>query len=88
MAESTYTYGGRNEGPSDPADKYVPVTKADGELPGGLCRGLLVGTAGTANLMERDGTVRTGLPLQQGYNPLVVRQVRTGGTATDIWALY
>ena len=72
----------------DPAYKYAPVTKADAELPSGMCRALLVGEAGTANLMEPDGTIRTDVPLQVGYNPLRCRQVRLGGTATDIWALY
>ncbi len=69
------------------ADSYELVTKADTDMANGKCRGLLVGTAGTANLMETDGTVRTNVPLQAGYNPLVVRQVRTGGTADNIWAL-
>lgn len=73
---------------SAPADAYVPVTKADTDLPTGTCRGLLVGTAGTANLQEQDGTNRANVPLQQGYNPIVVKQVRTGGTADNIWALY
>lgn len=68
--------------------KYPPVTKADANLPDGVARGLLVGTAGTANLMEEDGTVRTAVPLIQGYNPVVVKQVMLGGTASDIWALY
>ena len=72
---------------TEPAEEFAPVTKADSDLAGGLTRGLLVGTAGTANLMQLDGTVRTDVPLQQGYNPLAVRQVRTGGTADDIWAL-
>lgn len=67
---------------------YDPVTKADADLPGSITRGLLVGTAGTANLMQPDGTVRANVPLQAGYNPLQVKQVRTGGTASDIWALY
>ena len=71
-----------------PADGYAFVTKADADLPDGACRGLLVGVAGTANLQQPDGTTRTNVPLQQGYNPLVVKQVRTGGTASDIWALY
>jgi hypothetical protein len=71
-----------------PARRFVPVTKADSDLPNGVCRGLLVGTAGTANLVEFDGTVRTAVPLQAGFNPLSVLQVRTGGTASDIWALY
>lgn len=71
-----------------PAGRFVSVTKADGALPDGTCRGLLVGTAGTANLMDASGVTRSTVPLQQGYNPLACRQVRTGGTATDIWALY
>jgi hypothetical protein len=73
---------------SAPATTFVLVTKADANLAAGACRALLVGTAGTANLMQQDGTIRTDVPLQAGYNPLSVLQVRTGGTASDIWALY
>jgi hypothetical protein len=71
-----------------PAELFVPVTKADSDLANGLCRGLLVGTAGTANLMQLNGSIQANVPLQQGYNPLAVKQVRTGGTADNIWALY
>lgn len=71
-----------------PADDYIPVTPAATDLPDGPCRGLLVGTAGTANLTTLDGTNRDNVPLQAGYNPLVVRKVRTGGTAAGIFALY
>lgn len=71
-----------------PADAVVPVTKTDAALPGGTCRALLVGTAGTANIVDASGTTRANVPLQQGYNPIVCQQVRTGGTAADIWALY
>lgn len=73
---------------TSPAAEYVQATKADADLPDGVAKGLLVGTAGTANLMDGTGTIRTSVPLQAGYNPLIVRQVRTGGTAADIWALY
>lgn len=73
---------------SAPADAFIPVTKADADLPDGTCRGLLVGTAGTANLQDKGGNTRANVPLQQGYNPLICKQVRTGGTAADIWALY
>ena len=66
----------------------VPVTKADAELPDGPCRCLLVGTAGTANIVDATGATRTNVPLQQGYNPIVCQQVRTGGTASNIWAIY
>ena len=77
-----------NSDATAPALDVVPVTKADAGLPGGSCRGLLVGTAGTANLMTAAGQIRTNVPLQAGYNPIQCVQVRTGGTASDIWALY
>lgn len=71
-----------------PAGMIREVTKADANLPDGACRGLLVGTAGTANLMDATGEVLADVPLQAGYNPIQVLQVRTSGTADDIWALY
>lgn len=74
--------------PDGPARIFAPVTKADNDLPGGTCRGLLVGTAGTANLQDAEGNTHSNVPLQTGYNPLACKQVRTGGTAGNIWALY
>lgn len=74
--------------PSAPAVRFLPVVKAEADLPGGTCKALLVGVAGTANLVDADGGVRAAVPLQQGYNPLRCVRVATGGTATDIWALY
>lgn len=72
-----------------PSRHYAPVTKDDDhDLPDGVCVGLLVGAPGSANLVQPDGAVREGVPLQQGYNQFVVRRVKTGGTADDIWALY
>lgn len=72
-----------------PAVDYVPVTKDDAnDLPNGLCKGLLVGTPGTANLTTHNGTARDGIPLQAGFNPIRALRVRTGGTAADIVALY
>lgn len=70
------------------AGKIVPVTKADADLPSGPTFAILCGTPGTVNVQDRSGTVRTDVPLQAGYNPLSVIQIRTGGTADDIWALY
>lgn len=71
------------------ASVYAPVTKDDNnDLPGGICRALWVGTAGTANLVQPDGTERTNFPLLEGENPIMVARVKTGGTAADIWALY
>lgn len=71
-----------------PAGQVRPVTKADADLPHGQTRGLVAGTGGTANLMDVTGEILVNYPLAAGYHPLKVRQVRTGGTATDIWALY
>ena len=71
-----------------PLTSFVPVTKADVNLPAGVCRGLWVGVAGTANLMQDDGQVRTNFPLKEGVFPCAVRQVRLGGSADEIWALY
>ena len=70
------------------ANDIVPVTKADADLPGGICRGLWVGTAGTAKLKTAAGAVRDNVPLIQGMNPIQCSQVMLGGTAADIWAIY
>ena len=71
------------------ASVYVPVTKSDTvNLADGPCRALLVGTAGTANIVDIRGNVRSDVPLQQGYNYLRALRINTGGTAADIWALY
>ena len=86
--EKRSLYGEIVDTPESSAQAYWLVTKADADIPRGVCRGLLVGTAGTANLMDGDGNIQTDVPLQAGYNPLQVRQVRTGGTADNIWALY
>ena len=69
--------------------RYWPlVTKADSALPQGVTRGLWVGTAGTANLMDADGNIESNVPLLAGFNPFQCKQVRTGGTAADIRAMY
>ena len=71
------------------ATKFVPVVKADAtNLPDGAARALWVGSAGTANLVEVDGTQRADVPLKEGLFPCAVLQVETGGTADDIWAIY
>ncbi|NJM33988.1 MAG: hypothetical protein HC850_03940 [Rhodomicrobium sp.] len=82
-------FSSHNGGLNAPASRIVPITPDDdSDLPEGTCRALLVGTAGTATLIDASGTERTGVPLQQGFNPIGVRRVKTGGTATNLWALY
>ena len=72
-----------------PAATIRPIVKSDTiDLPNGVCRAVLVGTPGSANLMDASGNVLTGLPLQQGYNPIGVLRIMTGGTADNMWALY
>lgn len=88
MAGNNRLYAQTGDASIAPADAFVPVSKADADLPEGVCRSLWVATAGTANLMQEDGTVRTNVPLLQGPNPFIVKQVRTGGTAENIWAIY
>lgn len=78
----------QSEGLDIPARQYAPVVKANTVLPDGPCRALLVGSPGTANLMDWGGEIREGVPLQVGYNPICCLQVREGGTADNIWALY
>jgi hypothetical protein len=86
--EKFSVYGPIMDTPDASAKALAPVTLANVPLPGGICRGLLVGTAGTANIVDGAGNSLTGVPLQQGYNPIQVRQIGTGGTAANIWALY
>lgn len=68
-----------------------PVTKHDDDQ-FERCRGLWVGTAGTANLTfpgpTEDGIDVDGIPLAVGWNPLQVIGVRTGGDADEIFAGY
>ena len=70
-----------------PGTAYVLLTKAS-PLPLGPCRALLVGTPGTANLTQPNGTTRDDVPLQAGYNPLEISALRAGGTADNIWGIY
>jgi hypothetical protein len=76
-------------GATGPAIALKAITKSDTvDLPDGACRALLVGTAGTATVIDADGNTSVGVPLQIGYNPLSVTRIKTGGTADNIWALY
>ena len=75
-----------------PAFDVISVTKADAALPDGTCKALLIGSAGTLNvqMVGIDGVavIRNGLPLEAGIYPFQCVQVRTGGTADNIFAIY
>ena len=77
---------------TSPGTSLVFLTASDTvDLAGGACRGLLVGTAGTARVITEHGE-DTGavnlVPLQAGYNPISIKRWYTGGTAANIWAIY
>jgi|GEM_PF-3689340 hypothetical protein len=64
------------------------VTKSDTVDFTGVAQGFLVGTAGTANLLDTDSVTHANVPMQVGYNPIVgIKRVKLGGTADDIWTL-
>jgi hypothetical protein len=71
-----------------PGTDVIPITPADADLPGGPCRALWVGTAGTANITTLAGNDRDNFPVFIGLNQIQVKRVRPGGTASDIWAVY
>lgn len=78
--------------PTRPSGYIRAVTKSDttdlAQINGEWPRALLVGTAGTASIIDASGQTCTNVPLQKGYNPISVRRVLNSGTASDIWALY
>jgi len=49
-------------------------------------RGVLVGVAGTLDVVMLNGEARTGIPVPAGIMPGRFAQV-TGGTAQNIWAI-
>ena len=67
-----------------PSGKLVKVASGQNIA---VCRALLVGTAGTATLIDFAGNTAADVPLQQGYNPIRCTKV-TFGTVNDVWALY
>ena len=77
-------------GLTSPGSKIVAVSANDStDLPGGICRALLVGTAGVADIIDGEGNAVSGVPLQAGYNPIRVTRVKsTNLAASSIFAIY
>lgn len=75
---------------NSPGRLGAKITKHDSNLiPEGAPRAFLVGTSGTANLIDVDGVTHANVPLQAGFNPIRnIKIVKTGGSADDIWPLY
>ena len=66
----TNPFSTHNGGLNGPASRLVPITPDDdNDLPEGACRALLVGTAGTADLIDASGVERTGVPAAAGLQP-------------------
>lgn len=70
-----------------PAEKMELIVKGSPLANGTGARGILCGTPGTANITV-GGVALVNVPIQQGYNPIRVQSVQTGGTADNMWALY
>jgi len=68
------------------AKKIVALSAGATTIP--VTRALLVGTAGTATVVDADGNTATDIPLQAGYNPLQIQKLTALGTAANVWALY
>jgi hypothetical protein len=73
---------------SGAGERVVKLTKANVPIPSGVCRTVNCGTPGTVNFVDGTGNPCVNYPLQPGYNPIVMTQLSTGGTADDIWAIY
>lgn len=77
------------EGPSKAlvaAKDVVPLTKGGGTF--AITRAVLVGTAGTLNIVTAAGNTRTDVPFLQGMVPIRIKELLAGGTASDVWGLY
>jgi hypothetical protein len=70
------------------ASDVVPISKGSTSLPNGECRAILVGTAGTLNIITATGELRSLVPFQAGISPIRIKGVLAGGTADNLWALY
>lgn len=71
-----------------PLDDYIPVTPGSGLLANGPCRAIIVTAAGTVNLTTLAGVDRDAVPCNVGVNPYCASKIRSGGTATGIFAGY
>ena len=77
------------EGPSKAiisAKDIIPLTKGGGEF--ATTRAVLVGTAGTLNIVTAAGNTRNDVPFLQGMVPLRIKELLAGGSADDVWGVY
>ena len=77
-------FQGRDQSDTAAANSIVPVVSGN-NIPATRC--LMVGSAGTADIVTANGETLLAFPLQDGYNPISVTKV-TLGTAASVYALY
>jgi hypothetical protein len=79
-----------NAANTSPAMEAAAVTPNDStDLPNGICRALYIGGAGSVVVDTANSTSITFAGLTAGtILPINVKRVRTGGTATNLVALY
>lgn len=66
----------------------VELTPSDTEFANGISKGLWIGVSGTINITTQDGSDLDGVPVVSGYFPIACKKLRSGGTATDVYAVY
>lgn len=64
------------------------VFAGSGAFSKGPCRALLVGSGGTLNIFDATSVAGSAVPFPTGLTDISVREIRSGGTAADIWAVY
>jgi len=69
-----------------PAKDLVKLTKGGGVI--AETRTILIGNAGTINVVTSTGKTRNAVPVIAGVFPLRITELLAGGTATDIWGMY
>lgn len=74
--------------PTEPLYDVVPVTPSNDALAGGRCRAILATVAGTVNITTAAGVERNAVPINVGVNPIAATHIRSGGTATGLFAGY
>ncbi len=89
MARNPFTDNNKELLVAPASQMFLVVPDDNVDLPNGVCRGLLVGTAGAANIIDASGNACNSFPLQTGYNPIGATIIKsTGLLASNIWALY
>lgn len=73
--------------PTEPSAEWVVVTKSDSTVYDPPPRAIYVGVAGTLTVVDRKGVEAT-INVPQGTLGLRPTKIKTGGTASEILALY